>query len=65
MIGEWAMIAAGAVVHKDVPAYALIAGHPARQVGWVCGCGQTLDEDLACACGRGYVLGDGELTPAS
>lgn len=34
-IGEWATIAAGAVVVKDVPAYALVAGVPARQLGWV------------------------------
>lgn len=34
-IGKWAMIAAGAVVVKDVPAYALVAGVPARQIGWV------------------------------
>ena len=30
------MVAAGAVVHKDVPAYGLVAGNPARQVGWAC-----------------------------
>lgn len=64
VIGEWAMVAAGAVVHKDVPAHGLIAGNPARQVGWACVCGQTLDADLTCACERTYVLHDGELTPA-
>jgi UDP-2-acetamido-3-amino-2,3-dideoxy-glucuronate N-acetyltransferase len=35
-IGEWAFIAAGAVVTKDVPAYALMAGVPARRIGWAC-----------------------------
>ena len=35
-IGKWAMIAAGAVVTTDVPDYALMAGVPARQIGWVC-----------------------------
>jgi UDP-2-acetamido-3-amino-2,3-dideoxy-glucuronate N-acetyltransferase len=65
VVGEWAMVAAGAVVHKDVPPYGLVAGHPARQVGWACGCGLTLEVDLACACGRTYVLGDGALSPAS
>jgi acetyltransferase-like isoleucine patch superfamily enzyme len=34
-IGKWAMIAAGAVVTTDVPAHALFAGVPARQIGWV------------------------------
>lgn len=34
-IGAWATVAAGAVVVKDVPAYAVVAGTPARQVGWV------------------------------
>lgn len=34
-IGEWALVAAGAVVTKDVPPFALVAGVPARQIGWV------------------------------
>jgi UDP-2-acetamido-3-amino-2,3-dideoxy-glucuronate N-acetyltransferase len=41
-IGEWAFVAAGAVVTKDVPAYALVAGVPARRIGWACECGETL-----------------------
>jgi UDP-2-acetamido-3-amino-2,3-dideoxy-glucuronate N-acetyltransferase len=57
-IHEWAFIAAGAVVTKDVPAYALMAGVPARRIGWVCQCGITLELDGAeavCAeCGRRY-----------
>jgi carbonic anhydrase/acetyltransferase-like protein (isoleucine patch superfamily) len=35
VIGRWALVAAGAVVTKDVPDFALVAGVPARRVGWV------------------------------
>lgn len=41
-VGEWAFIAAGAVVTKDVPAYALMAGVPAKRIGWACQCGETI-----------------------
>ena len=54
-IGAYATIAAGAVVTKDVPPHALMAGVPARQIGWVCDCGQVLDGKLVCPdCGRRY-----------
>lgn len=54
-IGRWAMIAAGAVVTKDVPDHALMAGVPAKQVGWVCQCGERLKEDFFCVeCKRQY-----------
>lgn len=43
-LGSWSMIAAGAVVACDVPDYALMAGVPARRVGWVCECGNRLAE---------------------
>lgn len=35
LIGRWALVAAGAVVTKDVPDFAIVAGVPARQIGWV------------------------------
>lgn len=41
-IGEYSLIAAGAVVKKDVPPHAIVAGVPAKQVGWACKCGVTL-----------------------
>jgi UDP-2-acetamido-3-amino-2,3-dideoxy-glucuronate N-acetyltransferase len=44
-IGEFALIGAGAVVTKDVPAYALIVGNPARQIGWVSEYGHRLKFD--------------------
>ena len=56
-IGRWAMVAAGAVVTKDVPDYALVAGVPARQIAWVCECGEILGETFICEkCGRTYEL---------
>jgi UDP-2-acetamido-3-amino-2,3-dideoxy-glucuronate N-acetyltransferase len=63
-IGTRAMVALGAVVLRDVPAHALVIGNPARQVGWVCHCGHTLDDTLTCpACQRAYTSDDGELAP--
>ncbi len=59
-IGAFALIAAGAVVTDDVPAYALMMGVPARRRAWVCRCGVTLPAtnstgDTACdACGNQY-----------
>jgi len=48
-IGRNAMVAAGAVVTHEVPAHALVAGVPAKLVGWVCECGRTLDRNMKCA----------------
>jgi UDP-2-acetamido-3-amino-2,3-dideoxy-glucuronate N-acetyltransferase len=42
-LGECSFVAAGAVVTKDVPAYAMVAGVPARIVGWMSACGDVLD----------------------
>lgn len=50
-IGEYAFVAAGAVVTKNVPPYALVKGVPAVPAGWVCRCGVTLaghGDDLRC-----------------
>ncbi|PFG74152.1 acyltransferase [Tepidiforma thermophila] len=57
VIGRWALVAAGSVVTRSVPDFALVAGNPARQVGWACVCARPLGADLACpACGRRYRL---------
>ena len=65
-IGRYAFIAAGAVVNRDVPDFALIAGVPGRQVGWMSRFGERLDLPLegagACRCpntDEAYALEDG------
>ncbi len=62
-LGEYCFVGAGSVVTKDVPAYALVHGNPARVRGWMCECGVKLGEDLACpGCGKKYrQAGDGIL----
>jgi acetyltransferase-like isoleucine patch superfamily enzyme len=67
-IGEWATVAAGAVVTKDVPAFAVVAGVPARQMGWVGEAGHPLKRDdggswLCPVTGRRYVEAHGQLQP--
>ena len=61
-IGRHAFIAAGAVVTSDVPDYALMMGVPAKRKGWVCECGQVLDNTFCCRkCGRKYAEENGIL----
>ena len=64
-IGRYAMIGSGSVVTHDVPDYALMAGVPARQIGWVCQCGHKLSDKLDCeCCNRSYKVADSGITPA-
>lgn len=64
-IGKYSFVGAGAVVKADVPDYAIVAGVPARQVGWTCKCGTTLKftgEEATCrSCGNKYRSTDTEL----
>jgi acetyltransferase-like isoleucine patch superfamily enzyme len=68
-IGEWATVAAGAVVVHDVPAHAIVGGVPARQLGWVGRSGRALrEQDGSWHCddtGDVYALVDGEMTRTS
>jgi UDP-2-acetamido-3-amino-2,3-dideoxy-glucuronate N-acetyltransferase len=60
-VGEYALIGSGAIITKDVPAYALCYGNPIRQYGWVCKCGTKLtteDEDhfICPECKKTYTI---------
>ncbi len=65
-LGEYAFVGAGSVVTRDVKAYALVAGGPARQLGWMCQCGERLRlptasvdvemRETCAACGTAYTL---------
>jgi UDP-2-acetamido-3-amino-2,3-dideoxy-glucuronate N-acetyltransferase len=73
IVGEYALVAAGAVVTKDVPPFALMRGNPARVAGWVCPCGQPRSEPLqfesdqaTCdVCGVQFRMRDGLIQPIS
>lgn len=64
-LGEYCTIAAGAVVTKNVKPHALMAGVPAKQIGWTCECGQVLvkkGELFVCpVCGKKYTLKNNSL----
>ena len=68
-VGEFAFVGAGAVVNKDVPAYALMVGVPAKQIGWMSEFGEQLDlpvtgkaETTCQHTGAQYVLESGKVT---
>lgn len=68
-VGQYAFVGAGAVVNKDVPAYALMVGVPAKQIGWMSEFGEQLDlpvsgngEAVCPNTGARYVLENGQLS---
>ena len=68
-IGKFAFVGAGAVVNKDVPAYALVVGVPAKQIGWMSEHGEKLDlpvlgnaETICKHSGQKYILKNDKLT---
>jgi UDP-2-acetamido-3-amino-2,3-dideoxy-glucuronate N-acetyltransferase len=69
-IGRWALVAAGAVVTRDIPDFALVAGVPARRVGWVGRAGSKLTDEgggrWRCPeTGEGYQQAGEALTPVT
>jgi UDP-2-acetamido-3-amino-2,3-dideoxy-glucuronate N-acetyltransferase len=65
-IGSYSLVGAGAVVKKDVPAYAVVIGVPAKQLGWVCRCGVSLknikkNNAICKSCGNKYKIIKGSL----
>ena len=61
-IGRYAFIGAGSVVTKNVPDYALVVGNPAKQIGWMCECGEKLSENLTCkTCGKKFTKSENGL----
>jgi UDP-2-acetamido-3-amino-2,3-dideoxy-glucuronate N-acetyltransferase len=65
-LGEYAFVGAGAVVTADVAAHRLVVGNPARPAGWMCRCGERLEEPVSGAecgrCGEAYVIEEGRLS---
>lgn len=63
-IGRYAFVGAGSVVTRDVLDYALIYGNPARQHGWVCQCGEKLNNNFVCQyCNHSFTLKEKGLVP--
>jgi UDP-2-acetamido-3-amino-2,3-dideoxy-glucuronate N-acetyltransferase len=62
-LGRYSFVGAGAVVTRNVPDHALVLGNPAKQIGWMCSCGERLSDDLECVvCGNTYQRGSEGLS---
>ncbi|HMJ18847.1 MAG TPA: acyltransferase [Gemmatimonadaceae bacterium] len=64
-LGEYAFVGAGSVITKDIPAYGLMVGVPARRIGWMCQCGERLSDknpDECKVCHTKYKLDGNKLT---
>ncbi len=62
-IGKYALVGAGAVVTSDIPDHALVIGNPGRITGYVCKCGEKLDDSMKCTkCDKHYIIKDGTVT---
>jgi UDP-2-acetamido-3-amino-2,3-dideoxy-glucuronate N-acetyltransferase len=68
-IGDYAFVGAGAVVTRDIRAYELVVGTPARRVGWICACGERLHGapgTVSCvACGSKYIVNEESCRPVT
>lgn len=53
-LGEYSFTGAGSVVVSDLAPHGFYVGNPARLKGWVCRCGERLEPELSCRCGRSY-----------
>jgi len=64
-LGRYCFIGAGTVVNRNIPDHALVVGNPAKQIGWVCECGERLTADLEClTCEKKYEKRDSGLKSA-
>ncbi|MGD9052797.1 MAG: Gfo/Idh/MocA family oxidoreductase [Desulfobacterales bacterium] len=65
-LGRYCFVGAGAIVSRNVPDYALVIGNPAKQIGWVCECGERLGDDLECPdCHKKYRMNKEALLKVS